>query len=529
MPADPLAQLIGAALRLGADRVGGWTDAERELAASAASSGGGDIEGLRDQIQAGLDPLGDTFCRLRSAEDRRPLGQTYTAEPIITAMIDWADDQGPAPARVIDPGTGSARYLLAAGRRWPNAQLIGTDVDPVAGLLARANLAAAGFAARATITLEDYRTLRPEPIEDRTLYLGNPPYVRHHQLGVEWKAWLLATAKKRGLRASGLAGLHVHFFLATVQMGSPGDLGAFITSAEWLDTNYGSLVRQLLLDGLGGQSLHVLEASETPFADAQTTGAITTFVLGSKPNSLKLRRVGQVPDLGRLEGGRVVSRKRLADAVRWSPLTRASVKLPEGYVELGELCRVHRGTVTGANSVWVQPKPVAALPEDVQTPAVTKARELFNAGAHLADAVGLKRVVDLPVDLDELDSADRKRVERWLKRAEVKAARGGYIASARRAWWSVGMRAPAPILATYMARRPPAFVRNLADAGHINIAHGLYPRVELSVPHLDALAKALRSSVSLAQGRTYAGGLTKFEPREMERLPVPTPELLLAP
>jgi hypothetical protein len=26
-------------------------------------------------------------------------------------------------------------------------------------------------------------------------------------------------------------------------------------------------------------------------------------------------------------------------------------------------------------------------------------------------------------------------------------------------------------------------------------------------------------------GRTYAGGLTKFEPREMERLLVPTPEL----
>lgn len=525
MPLDSHAQLIGAALSLGADTIDGWTDVERALAAGAEACG--DTSGLREQIHAGLDPLGDDFCRLRSPEARRHLGQTYTAQPIIAAMVDWADDQGTAPARVIDPGTGSARYLLAAGRRWPDAQLVGTDVDPIAGLVARANLAAAGFADRSVITLEDYRTLMPPPIDGRTLYLGNPPYVRHHQLGAPWKAWLLATAQARGLRASGLAGLHVHFFLATAGMGAAGDLGAFITSAEWLDTNYGSLVRELLLDGLGGQSLHVLEASEAPFADAQTTGAITTFVLGSRPSSLRLRRVQQVPDLGRLEGGRPVSRKRLADAGRWSPLTRASVKLPEGYIELGELCRVHRGTVTGANSVWVHPERIAALPEQVQTPAVTRARELFAAGGHLRDSLALKRVVDLPVDLDELDPADRKRVERWLRRAEVKAAQTGYIASTRKAWWSVGMRTAAPILATYMARRPPAFVRNLADAGHINIAHGLYPRVELSYAHLDALATELRSSVSLTQGRTYAGGLTKFEPREMERLPVPTPDLLV--
>jgi hypothetical protein len=77
-----------------------------------------------------------------------------------------------------------------------------------------------------------------------------------------------------------------------------------------------------------------------------------------------------------------------------------------------------------------------------------------------------------------------------------------------------------------MARRPPAFVRNLAGARHINIAHGLYPRDRLAPRSLDALARYLATATTLTQGRTYAGGLTKFEPREMERLLVPTPELL---
>lgn len=102
------------------------------------------------------------------------------------------------------------------------------------------------------------------------------------------------------------------------------------------------------------------------------------------------------------------------------------------------------------------------------------------------------------------------------------------IADHRRAWWSVGLRAPAPILATYMARRPPAFVRNAVDARHINIAHGLYPREPLPERALGRLAEALATSITLAQGRTYAGGLTKFEPKEMERLPVPHPAVLMA-
>jgi hypothetical protein len=77
-----------------------------------------------------------------------------------------------------------------------------------------------------------------------------------------------------------------------------------------------------------------------------------------------------------------------------------------------------------------------------------------------------------------------------------------------------------------MARRPPAFVRNLASARNINIAHGIYPREPIGPACLDLLAEHLRTTASVDAGRTYAGGLTKFEPKEMERLLVPTIEVL---
>jgi hypothetical protein len=71
-------------------------------------------------------------------------------------------------------------------------------------------------------------------------------------------------------------------------------------------------------------------------------------------------------------------------------------------------------------------------------------------------------------------------------------------------------------------------VRNQAGVRHVNIAHGIYPRQPLPAQALDGLAAYLRRRVRPGDGRTYAGGLTKFEPKEMERLRVPAPDLLPA-
>ena len=520
-------ELVAFALALGAAEVGELSENERTLSDGTvdACPSTVEVDWLKGLILAGEDPLGDAYCAIRSPQERRPLGQTYTPKAIVNAMIAWASNQE-TPVRVVDPGAGSGRYLLAASKAFPHAALFGVDVDPLATLMLRANLAVMGAADRTSVVLGDYRALALPEIEGPTLFLGNPPYVRHHLIEPEWKAWLTRTARLRGMDASALAGLHVHFFLATAEHGRDGDYGAFITSAEWLGVNYGKLVRQLLLGRLGGTSLHVLSPEAAPFADAATTGAIACFSVGTRPQSMQLRQVASVDELGGLDSGRAVSRQRLAESNRWSVLTRVTPKLPEGFIELGELCRVHRGTVTGANDVWVQRNPTPNLPGRVLFPAVTKARELFNAGARLASTNELRHVIDLPVDLDVLEAGEREQVESFLRIAEARKVREGYVASNRKAWWSVGLRAAAPILATYMARRPPAFVRNDAEARHINIAHGLYPREQVDGTMLDLLADHLRSAVTTSQGRTYAGGLVKFEPKEMERIPVPTWEML---
>ena len=519
------AELASLAAALGAESVGGLDQAELRLLIGAPAVPRDLVEEIRERIQAREDPLGDAFCAIRTAETRRASGAVYTPEPIVTAMVNWAAKAG-APARVVEPGSGSGRFLMEAARRFPKAELIAVESDPLASLMARANLAVLGKGKQSRVMLADFRDAKLAATNGRTLYIGNPPYVRHHLIEGRWKQWLKRQAQHLELKASALAGLHVYFFLAIARWAKAGDYGALISAAEWLDVNYGQLVRDLFLNRLGGQSVVMVEPHAEPFPGTAATGAITTFTVNSAPASARFVRVSNLDELGSLAGGQPVSRQRLAAESRWSHFTRTSTEMPSGYVELGELCRVHRGQVTGANRVWIAGPESEALPDDVLFPTVTRAAELIRSGPALTNAGSLRRVIDLPVDLSAFSNEARETIERFLDWARSMGAPDGYVAKQRRAWWSVRLREPAPILATYMARRPPAFVLNDAGARHLNIAHGLYPREPLARETLTALVTHLRESASMRGGRVYAGGLTKFEPREMERIPIPEPATL---
>src|SRR3546814_10971207 len=113
----------------------------------------------------------------------------------------------------------------------------------MAALLLRANLTVAGLMERSTIIVDDYRVAELPLIKGKTLFIGNPPYVRHHLIDADAKRWFADTAAGFGVEASKLAGLHIHFYVRTLELARTGDYGVFITSSEWLDVKYGATLR----------------------------------------------------------------------------------------------------------------------------------------------------------------------------------------------------------------------------------------------------------------------------------------------
>jgi len=125
-------------------------------------------------------------------------------------MVAWALSQH--AGRIVDMGCGSSRFTVTAARANPSVEVIAVDLGPVATTVCRANAALSGS-----------RSCRP------TTHI------------------------------SSLAGLHVHFYLATARCVRPGDVGCLVTGAEWLDVGYGSVVRTLLARRIGLRGLHLLD------------------------------------------------------------------------------------------------------------------------------------------------------------------------------------------------------------------------------------------------------------------------------
>ncbi len=476
-----------------------------------------------DAIRAGTDPLGAAYCIVKSPKERRDTGQTFTPIEAVTGMYSWAEAQGEV-ARIVDPGAGSGRYVLYGLRRNANAVGVAVETDPLVALLLRANAEALGLTHRLQIHLGDYRTLELDSIDGRTLFIGNPPYVRHHDIEPHWKEWYSSSLKALGHASSQLAGLHLHFFLKTLSLAKQGDLGCFITAAEWLDVNYGQSLRDLLTNGLGGRAVFVVSPEVSVFGDAMVTACITCFAPGANTETIEFKNIASATELLDLSGGHYAEKSRAKSERSWSILLRnTDVARNEGFVSLGDFFQVRRGQVTGMNRVWVmKDNNRFGLPEEFLVPSITDAADIIHApNNRIDDPSVLKRVVALPASFDELSDHKRGAILDFLEWARSEDADKGFVARNRKPWWRVNMTSIPQVVVTYMGRRPPVFAINTAGAGLINVAHGLYPKVALDPDALEWLVRWLNSNIRQESGRVYAGGLTKFEPSEVMRLQVP--------
>ncbi len=98
---------------------------------------------------------------------RKTLGAYYTpAETVAQALAALPDP--PARARVVDLACGDGAWLVAAAARWPDSELAGVDVDPVAIARARTRLGD-----RASLMIGDGLEAGPSGVD---LVVGNPPW-----------------------------------------------------------------------------------------------------------------------------------------------------------------------------------------------------------------------------------------------------------------------------------------------------------------------------------------------------------------
>lgn len=467
---------------------------------------------------AAEDLLGERFCLANDAVTRRASGITLTPQWLVDAMLDRFGGDAVFDT-VVDCGAGTGRFAVAAAARWPAAKVVAVERGVEVAALLRQRLVDTGLSHRVEVVVDDFRNFNV-PARGRTLFIGNPPYVRHHDIEPAWKAWYSRGMAVLGIRASQLAGLHAHFMLHALRQLRPGDALCFVTAAEWLDNGYGEALRQLCgrQPGLALRGLWVADADDPVFSDALVSAAVVQVEGSERAGDVRVGTVGSK----RLNDVRRVPVATLQASMRWSAHCQVVAPAAAVGIEVGELFRVTRGQVTGANDVFVVAADQRLLPASLVRPSVTRAKDIIDGRVLTSEgAAGLRKVVDLPADLDALDDAAREAALAFIARARAVGADTGYVARSRKPWYAVAMRAAPAAFVSYMGRRPPVFAANPFGVSFINIAHGLYPRQGLTAASLAAVLAHLNSTTDLRSGRVYGGGLAKFEPSDISRLRVP--------
>ena len=334
--------------------------------------------------------LQDELDSERTALERNKLGQFATPPALALDIARYMAQlcrTTSEPIRFAEPAVGSGAFFAALIQAFPRdsiASAVGIEIDPRFAVAARELWSSNGL----TVTEGDFTLLKPweKPDQRPNLILTNPPYVRHHHLSRRQKEYLQpVTAAATGLKVSGLAGLYVYFFLLAGTWLAENGLGAWLIPSEFMDVNYGSVLKRYLTELTTLLSIHRFDPSDVQFGDALVSSAVVVF--------------RKAPPLAgataRFTFGGTVTCPHVSEDVPLSELRHAHkwTSYPRQPSDLGDVTvfgaddgpllrdffRVQRGLATGDNSFFIIPREEAIkrrFPEEYLRPILPSARNL---------------------------------------------------------------------------------------------------------------------------------------------------------
>lgn len=529
------------------------------------------------------DDIGWLYAQITPNENRQTLGQFRTPPAYSAAMYGWVSS---ANDTILDPGVG-AGPLTTTTTRSSVETVYGIDRSPLSIVMA----ATAATCRDQSITLHeaDFFEADPANFESDLGVICNPPYTRASQIPSEYRERLNRRIEERTGRTVSLKSpLYVYFIMHAGQFLSPGDRGAFITPTQFLTTEYGTALKQYLLDEFEIHALVELDLDEPVFEDATTTGLLSFVEKSGATDSsdaadserpLRCIRVTDWPGAEALlravtdegeddpEWGDIyrVSQDSLDPTENWATCFDSIAIDTSHLTPLSNLATVRSGPSTGANEFFCLSESDVTdwqIERDYRVPVIRNAARIPNYD-YRTDDFERQRANDKDVWLlsqfDDADviteitttienglvdgtppsqhrstvptgqESDVPQVAHYLAYGTDNGVHTRYDPNRRNPWFDVAPPSPAPILALSASRGEYRFVKNEAEAHHLNTLYGIYPD-QLDEREEDALLGYLNSGVCSEiirhHTRELGDGLTKLRVTTLKTLPVLDPRTI---
>jgi len=490
------------------------------------------LEQRRMSLQANLDAA-------KTKAERNRLGQFATPTVLAREILQFGVGllKANLPVRFLDPALGTGSFFSAllhavAPDRIESAK--GYELDtryiyPARFLYQETSL---------DIVSGDFtRAIAPLDEKERfNLLICNPPYVRHHHIVNSEKDRLRHAAEVTcGMHITGLAGLYCYFLCLSHAWLMRGAVSGWLIPSEFMDVNYGTAIKQYLLDKVTLLRIHRFDPNEVQFDDALVSSAIVWFRNDPSPANQRVEFTfgGSLlsPTLTR-----AIDSQTLREESKWTRFPNSGIRKQGTHLRLSDLFTIKRGIATGDNAFFIlstEQIKKYELPPEVFRPILPSPRYV-KALEIIATTDGLPQISRplflLDCRLQEEDIHDKyPTLWKYLEKGrDIVSSR--YLCRSRKVWYSQELRPPAPILFTYMGRQHKdnglsfRFILNHSQAVAANVYLLLYPKPPLAkllakdstmMRRLWQALNAIPARTLVDEGRVYGGGLYKLEPKEL--------------
>jgi len=468
------------------------------------------------------------YTRQVSLEHRKKFAQFFTPYPIAELMSSWLLENRNLHT-VLEPAFGLGVFTRALLSRKNDLQIKGFEIDKLVFEKAEKE-----FCGRKNVNLlmKDY--LYNDWQNQYDGIICNPPYFKFHDY--DNKTALKEIECNLKCRLNGFTNLYTLFLLKSIPQLKPDGRCAYIIPSEFLNSDYGKLVKSHLLKTGSLRHVIVVDFEENIFDDALTTASIILCANDKKTDKVQFTYVRSIMELGSIDnlisnypnannGATAYPFSELNPAIKWKAYyqPRNGDRFKK-LVPFSTYAKVVRGIATGANDYFTFNLSKAhrySIDERYLLPCVCKAVDVPGHFFTHSDFAKLKQA-GKNVFLFDAQNADDCHVTKYLRKGECEQIDKKHLTANRNPWYSLENRPSSPIWVSVFNRTGLRFVRNVANVSNLTTFHCIYPRKQLfSTVSTDLLFAYLLTDTARQifedNSREYGNGLQKFEPNDLNQ------------
>ena len=468
------------------------------------------------------------YCQTVPLGHRKKFAQFFTPPLIANAMANWLL-ANPELKNVLEPAFGLGVFSRMLLSQNPELSIKGFEIDEVIYGKAKAVY---GDNKGINLLLQDYMYNDWENKYDGIIC--NPPYFKFHDY--DNKSVLKEIEQRLDCKLNGFTNLYTLFLLKSIHQLKPHGRCAYLVPSEFMNSDYGKLVKYYLLKTGTLRHIIVFDFEEIVFEDALTTSCIILCANDENKERVTFTTISDVNDIASLDilknnGHSIGSHQRsfsldeLSPDVKWKNYYQAQ-NSPQfkHLVPFSKYAKVVRGIATGANDYFTFNKSKAeqyGIDMRYLIPCICKCTDVKGQSFYASDFDELKDN-DKKVFLLNAVNAKDENVRNYLAKGVAEGVDKKYLTASRNPWYALEKRQPAPIWVSVFNRKGMRFIRNYANISNLTTFHCVYPQMDLfSTVSTDLLFAYLLTDTSKRifenNAREYGNGLQKFEPNDLNK------------